>query len=132
MIQKGALEPVRVSYSPGFYSGIFIVSKSDGVRPIIDLSILNKYLKVMKFKPETAQSIRLALALGMWIYSIDLKERIFMCRFIRVPGSSESCVTGLIYQFRALLFGISIAPWLFTKIMVELKDMLHKRVVPIH
>ena len=43
MIQKGALEPVRVSDSPGFYSRIFIVSKSGGARLIIDLSILNKY-----------------------------------------------------------------------------------------
>jgi hypothetical protein len=59
-LAKRAVEEVPVSsiYS-GFYSRLFIVPKKrGGMRPVIDLSILNTYLDVPHFKMETNRSIR--------------------------------------------------------------------------
>ena len=69
----------------------------------------------------------------MWAYSIGLKDAYFHVPIH--PGSRKYlrvAFAGQVYQFRALPFGISIAPWLFTKIMVEVKGILHRKGVPIH
>ena len=41
-------------------------------RPVIDLSRLNTFLHVEKFKMETPESMRTSLILGEWVLSIDL------------------------------------------------------------
>ena len=62
MIQKGALEEVLNPFSPGFYSRIFVVPKKTGdLRPVIDLKLLNNFLKPKPFKMETPHSIRRSL-----------------------------------------------------------------------
>lgn len=127
LLAKGALEEVQDPSTPGFYSRLFVVpKKSGGWRPIIDLSILNTYLKVRKFRMETPASIRAALRSGRWVFSLDLKDAYFHIpihptsrKFLRV------CLMGKVFQFRALPFGLSSAPWLFTKVMAEIKALVH-------
>ena len=77
LLEKRALEPVPLGTGRGFFCRIFVVSKKSGVRPIIDLKTLNQLLKLKRFKMESAESIRSALLLGMWTYSIDLKDAYF-------------------------------------------------------
>ena len=43
-------------------------------RPVIDLSRLNTFLHVEKFKMETPESIRTSLIPGEWVSSIDLSD----------------------------------------------------------
>jgi hypothetical protein len=129
MIEKGALEEVRNPNSPGFYSRVFVVPKKDGkLRPVIDLKILNKFLRKKPFKMETPQSIRRSLQKGMWTVSLDLKDAYFQVpihprsrKFLRI------CLEGKVYQFRALPFGVKTAPWIFTKIFKQLSIMLVRR-----
>ena len=128
LLAKGAIEEVRDTTSPGFYSRLFVVpKKSGGWRPIIDLSLLNTFLVVRKFKMETPASIRSALRPGMWVFSLDLKDAYF---HIPIHPSSRKflriCFLGKVYQFRALPFGLSSAPWLFTKVMAEVKGLVHQ------
>ena len=64
--------------SPGFYSRLFFVpKKSGGHRPIIDLSILNRFLIIPKFKMESVHSIRAALDQGSFVFSLDLSDAYF-------------------------------------------------------
>ena len=52
-----AVEKVRVQSSLGFYNRLFIVPKPNKKwRPILDLSALNRFLKVKTFKMETPES----------------------------------------------------------------------------
>ena len=42
------------------------------------------------------------------------------------------CFEGRVYQFRALPFGLSPAPWLFTKVVSEVKGMVHSQGIQLH
>ena len=61
-----------------FFSHLFVVAKDETkVRPIIDLSKLNKYLVVPSFKMETALKIALNILGPLWGCKIDLKDAYF-------------------------------------------------------
>jgi len=128
LLSKGAVEQVDNPLSPGFYSRLFFVpKKTGGARPIIDLSTLNENLVVPKFKMETVASIRQGLEPGRWVFSIDLKDAYFQVpihpasrKYLRFQFRDK------VYQFRALPFGVSSAPWLFTKVMIQVKLLAQK------
>ena len=53
------MERVQDRGTPGFYSRLFLVPKKNRkLRPVIDLSILNQYIKKQPFKMETVKSVR--------------------------------------------------------------------------
>ena len=119
LVDKGAVERVQNPHSPGFYSRLFLVPKKDGTwRPILDLSHLNTFVANDSFKMETQSSIRLAVRPDQWGVSLDLSDAYF-----HVPihlGSRKLlrfCHGNSVFQFRALPFGLSPAPRIFTKIM---------------
>ena len=62
LLTINAIEKVNREHSLGFYSRLFLVPKpGNRWRPVIDLSSLNHYLMVSKFKMETPESIRTSL-----------------------------------------------------------------------
>ena len=112
---------------PLFFSSLFIVPKKDGPnRLIIDLSILNTYLIVPKFKMERVSSIAAGIVEPMWGVTIDLKDA-----FYHVPVAWHFHrflafeVDGQVYVFQFLPFGLSIAPWAFSRITKPIKAHLH-------
>ena len=134
LLQKGAIEPVIFQDSPGFYSRLFVVPKPGGKwRPIIDLKALNNYLKVPRLKMESLQSIWAALLPQNYTISLDLQDAYF-----QVPIHRDSrkflrfLFKGQAYQFRALPFGLSSAPWLFTQVMGEVKIIAHLRGIQLY
>ena len=113
--------------SPGFYSRLFVVWMTLGSwRPVIDLSFLNRFMDVSHFRMETIQSILLSVRQGDWMASIDLQEA-----YLQVPVHPESrrflrfVAHGRSYQFRALCFGLSMAPQVFTQVMAPVSAILH-------
>ena len=75
LLSKNAIERVENVKSLGFYSRLFLVLKPhQRWRPVIDLSRLNTFLHVEKFKMETPESIRTSLIPGEWVLSIDLSD----------------------------------------------------------
>jgi hypothetical protein len=129
MLAKDAIDVIPPELlTPGFYSRLFTVPKaSGGLRPVIDLSTLNKFLLIPKFKMDTSESIRKTLLRGDWTTSLDLKDAYF---HIPVHPSSRRymrfVLEGTTYQFKALPFGLSPAPWIFTTVMAEVKTMAHQ------
>ena len=126
LIAKGAVEPVPLP-SPGFYSRLFVVWKTSGSwRPVIDLSHLNRFVDVSHFQMETIQSVLLSVRQGDWMASIDLKEA-----YLQVPVHPASrhflrfVFRGQVYQFKALCFGLSTAPQVFTRVMAPVSAILH-------
>ena len=64
MLAKGALEIAR-DPGPGFYSRLFLVEKaSGGWRLVIDLSHLNEFVQLTRFKIETVASVLLSVKEG--------------------------------------------------------------------
>ena len=121
LVEKGAVE--RLSSAPaGFYGRLFTVPKATGgYRPVLDLSPLNAHLKHIPFRMESPSSFREALRPGDWVTSIDLKDAYFHVPI--APGSRKwlrFVWKGSPFQFRALPFGLSQAPWIFTTMVKEL------------
>ena len=81
LVEKGAVELAPLP-SPGFYSRMFVVWKTSGSwRPVIDLSVFNRFVLKTPFKMETIQSVLLSVRQGDWMVSIDLKEA-----YLQVPA----------------------------------------------
>ena len=76
LLEKYAIELVPPDQvGQGFYSTFFLVYKNDGgFRPILNLRILNSYLKVPHFKMETLRSIVQAIDPKDWALSLDLRD----------------------------------------------------------
>ena len=105
MLAKGALEIAR-DPGPGFYSCLFLVEKaSGGWRPVINLSHLNEFIHLTRFKMETVASVLLSVRDGDFIASLDLKDAYFQIpihrssrKLLRFTSegtvySSEPCVS---------------------------------------
>ena len=76
--KKNAVELVHNQTSLGFFNRLFLVPKPNNKwRPILDLSNLNFFLKVEKFKMETPETIRTSLQQGEWVTSVDFKDAYF-------------------------------------------------------
>ena len=68
LLSKNAIERVKNVKSLGFYSCLFLVPKPhQRWRPVIDLSRLNTFLHIEKFKMETPESIRTSHSRGVGI-----------------------------------------------------------------
>ena len=80
------------------------------------------FLEIPHFTMESAKSIRRSLPRDAWVTSVDLVDTYF---HIPIHRGYRKCLRfqtrDTIYQFRALPFGLSPAPWVFSKIMTEIK-----------
>lgn len=116
LITKHALEPSN--NAPGFYGRVFLVPKKDGgARPVYNMKALNQFIANFKFKMTTIQSISKSLRQDDWAVSLDLKDA-----YLHIPIHKldrkylKVCFQGKIYQFKAMPFGLSSAPRMFTKL----------------
>ena len=128
LIAKGAVELAPLP-SPGFYSRLFVVwSTSGSWRPVIALSHLNRFVDVSPFQMETIQSVLLSVHQGDWMAYIDLKEA-----YLQVPVHPASrhflrfVFRDTVYQFKALCFGLSTAPQVFTWVMAPVSMSYNER-----
>ena len=121
-----------------YYSIIFTVPKKDGsLRPIIDLSKLNKLLKVPKFKMETLESISRAILGPMWGCTADVTNAFHSVplewshhRYFAFCIRDQGRVRVFVFQF--LPFGLSSAPWAFTRIVRPIKRYIRIHICPFH
>ena len=111
-LSKNAIERVENVKSLGFYSRLFLVPKPhQRWRPVIDLSRLNTFLHIEKFKMETPESIKTSLIPGEWVLSIDLSDA-----YLHIPIHPNSRKylrfwhRSQVFQFTSLPFGLATAP----------------------
>ncbi|KAK9969751.1 hypothetical protein ABG768_027900, partial [Culter alburnus] len=102
----------------GFYSPYFIVpKKSGGLRPILDLRVLNRSLHKLPFKMLTQKRIFECIRPRDWFAAIDLKDAYFHVSILpRHRPFLRFMFEGRAYQYRVLPFGLALSPRIFTKI----------------
>ena len=126
LLAKAAIE--LAPPSPGFYSRLFVTPKvTCGWHPVIDLSRLNNFVDVSHFHMETSQTVLQSLREGDWLVSLDLQDA-----YLQVPVHPSSrrylrfCMGESVYQFRALCFGLSTAPQVFTRVMAPVSAIMYR------
>ena len=116
--QKGVVSVVKGE--PGqFFSPIFLVPKSDGSwRPVINLRELNTHLAHHHFKMEGIRTVKDVIQSRDWLVKLDLKDAYLSVRvdpeyrrWLRFQWQNRT------YQFDTLPFGLSSAPFVFTKLL---------------
>ena len=119
LLSKGAIcvVPPEQCHS-GFYSRYFLVPKrgGTGIRPILDLRALNKYLRTYKFRMLTHASLLRMLRQNDWFTSVDLKDAYFHVP-IYPPHKKylRFAFLGVCYEYRVLPFGLSLSPRVFVR-----------------
>jgi hypothetical protein len=110
-----------------------VLKKTGGMRPVIDLSILNSYLSVPHFKMETNRSIGACILPGMLTTKLDLSDAYFHIpislasrKFLRFVWNNK------VYQFLAVTFGLAVAPQDFTQVFQTVTAHLHTLSVQAH
>ena len=131
---KGAIDRVTNVKSLGFYSRLFLVPKKTGdLRPVIDLSTLNRHMVVPHIKMETQGSVQSAIRSQEWTVSIDIWDA-----YLHVPMHQavrkylRFVVNKKVYQFTCLPFGLTTSPREFTKLLRPVVSLLRQQGVKLH
>ena len=114
-MEKGALEQTTTQ---GFTSRLFVVEQGEKTRPILDCRPLNRFLTPKHFKMEDLGMLASIIKQGDHMVKIDLKDA-----YLHVPIHPthrkylQICIGGKRYQFKALPFGLNVAPQVFTRVL---------------
>ncbi|XP_077118747.1 uncharacterized protein LOC143774862 [Ranitomeya variabilis] len=129
--KKVLIEVPQDQEGKGFYSPLFLINKPDGsFRTIINLKRLNAFLRNHTFKMESISSTIKLLFPRCVMAGIDLKDAYYHLpihaehqKYLRVAVTLEGQVRH--FQYVAMPFGLSMAPRIFTKVILEV--MAHLR-----
>lgn len=118
LLSKGAIRIVpHTEAQGGWYSRYFVVPKRNGkLRPILDLRMLNKRLKVFKFRMLTLRQLLKVVGPGMWFTSIDLTDAFQHVAILPAHRKFlRFAFEGTAYEYLVLPFGLALSPRCFSK-----------------
>ena len=131
LLQKRAVERVQDPGTPSFYSWLFLVPKKNGkLCPVIDLSLLNQYIRKLPFKLERVKSVRQSILVNDWTVSTDLTNA-----YLHVPVHPRSrkylrfMFEDQVFQFTDFPFRMSSSLWILTKLMDVIAAHLCQRAI---
>lgn len=129
LIEKGAVIEVD-SVEGEFVSNLFVIPKKTPgkFRPIINLKALNRHIVLNHFKMEGISTVKETIREGDWLAKLDLKDAYFTIpvfhehrKFLRFRWGRA------IYEYVSLPFGLSSAPWAFTKLLRVVVAFLRRK-----
>ena len=144
LITSGIQEDIILSFIPGWldsgyvkeiffptplhFSRMFTVPKGTSERrPILDLSPLNLLLKRRSFRMEDLMKVAKCVFPGLWAVKLDLKDAYYNILLSALDSKFLAFALGnRIFTFLVLPFGLSTAPWAFTRVMKPIKKKLRR------
>ena len=132
--RQSSLEGGNGGNNSGYYSRIFLVPKKNGkLRLIIGLSVLNHFVYTETFKMETQRKVRNAIQLNNRAFSLDLTDAyLHILIHYRSRKYLRFTLRGRVFQFKALPFGLSTSPFVFTRLMIVIATFLRRRAITLH
>ena len=131
LLLKGAIREANQEEGPLLYRSSFFLTpkKPNTWRPILNLKPLNKqFIRPRRFRMETLAMIIPSLGENLWATTIDLKDA-----YLHVPiHPSDQRYLAFNYQgtdfiFRAMPFGLSTAPRVFTRVTRSILAHLRRK-----
>ncbi|XP_041477327.1 uncharacterized protein LOC121425366 [Lytechinus variegatus] len=128
LLEKEAIE--RVTDSPHLcLSSIFVVPKRLGkLRMILNMKMINEFIQPDHFRMETLASILPSLKALDWAASLDLRDAYF---HIPIHPASRDLLgfrfKETAYRYRAMPFGLRLAPRVFTRVVTAVAAHLRKQ-----
>lgn len=109
-----------------YISRVFMIPKPNGkMRFILNLKGLNKFISTKHFKLEDIRTALKLISKECYIATLDLKDAYFL---INIHPESRKylrfIIDGKMYEFNVLPFGICTAPYIFTKLMKPVVQLL--------
>ncbi len=93
-----------------------VPKRGGGLRPILDLCVLNSFLRKYKFRMLTLTVLSRAIHPGDWFTSIDLQDAYFHIHIYPAHRKFlRFAYQGVVYEYMTLPFGLSLVPRVFTK-----------------
>ena len=121
LVEQGMVSRIPLD-SVGFWGHVFLTPKPDGSwRLILDLSRLNQHVELPRFQLLQLKEVLPMIRPGDWMASIDLEKA-----YWHVPMAPEARrflqfrIDDCGYCFNVLPFGLSSAPFWFTRILKPL------------
>ena len=116
------VSPLNVVPKPG----------STKLRTILDLRHVNDYVQCPKFQYEELRSITQMAHTGDWMFSLDLAAGFHQIDMHPAAWPFLGFAwRGKHYFFKVLPFGLTSAPWCFTKVMRVVVQEIRQRGVPV-
>ena len=129
-LSNNIVEEVKDLSSPGYYNHIFVRPRKNSTkqwRLIFDMSTLNRFLTVPKFKLESIPSLRNLFNEGEYYCSIDISDAFLHVKINRkFRRYMRFFYRGKCYQFRTISFGASFSPYIFCSLMATCIKFFHK------
>ena len=128
LLKKGAI--ARCIPEKGqFLSSYFLRQKPNGKkRFILNLKSLNKFIDAPHIKIEDVKTALKLMAKDCFMASMDLKDAYFLIPIHQKYKKFLKFVfNGKLYEFNVVPFGISSAPYLFTKLLKSVAQYLRSR-----
>ena len=109
LLEEGTIEPVHHNHSVGLLSSLFLEPEKTGdLRPITDLSTLDRHLIVLQFQMEI---VRLYTRSPRWAMPIDMREAYLHASMHKqVQKCLRFMVNLQVYQFTCLPFRLATSP----------------------
>ena len=126
-LQKGVVREITEP-TPLFFSRMFTVPKKNGkLRPILDLSRLNKLIITPQFKMESLEKIVRLIFQCMWGTSVDITNAYW---HVPIPLDFQKFFAFRLgdrtFVFQVVPFGLTTAPWGFSRVMKPIKAALRR------
>ena len=132
-LEKGIVREMTDRQTDLYFSRMFTVLQKNGKRrPILDLSVLNRLICTPKFRMETLEKIVRFIRYVMWGTSVDLTDAFFHVPIH--PDFQKFFAFKLgrrTFVFLKMPFGLTTAPWAFSRVMKPIKAFPRRRGVRI-
>jgi len=128
LLRTGAVEAYDVEEygPPHFVGGINVIEEEEGARRLTwDPRYPNAYLVIPKLRLEQLRSLALVVEVAAFLLKTDMKSGYHHVVMNRKFSKFLAFVwQGRVYVWRALVFGLASAPWIFESVMIGFKHIL--------
>ncbi|KAG0799469.1 hypothetical protein G6F22_003195 [Rhizopus arrhizus] len=123
-----AIVKVSPTQNESYLSNFFTIQEPTKRRPILDCSQLNRFLQYQHFKMEGVPALRQIIEKDDLMCKVDLKDAYVV---VPIHPAPQQYLTfkhqGVVYQYKSMAFGRSVALRVFTKIMRYALEPLRRK-----